>query len=296
MSSNVTDPANTKSADTGDAPATNSPGKGKGKAKAPVAVDDSMDQDGEEEEEEEEEEEGDEEDDSEEEEDSLEEIDPSAILPTGRRTRGVKIDYSSEEALQRAGLKREDLEEEEDDVTMKEKPQRILDYYSVKMHRKSGILDWETHQSPFTGNHERLISSSASTWNHYDCAMRNSGQRGVSRRRSRSTSQYPVTDSGALHSRTHLSSAQKVTCRMNIWHKNLMPRFNISHGSTSEDKFRASRSITVNLLLNALVTMHHCLVLHDQMVYLLCESFGGTSGNVGYKPLNLEVIAITNRS
>ena len=49
--------------------------------------------------------------------DSLEEIDPSAILPTGRRTRGVKVDYTSEAALAKAGLKQGEGEEDDDEDT-----------------------------------------------------------------------------------------------------------------------------------------------------------------------------------
>jgi hypothetical protein len=52
---------------------------------------------------------------------SLREIDPSAILPGARRTRGVKVDYTSAEALAKAQLKPEDIEDEsDDDVHMKE--------------------------------------------------------------------------------------------------------------------------------------------------------------------------------
>ena len=40
-------------------------------------------------------------------------IDPAAVLPPGRRTRGVKVDYTSSEALRKAGLKPEDDAEEE---------------------------------------------------------------------------------------------------------------------------------------------------------------------------------------
>lgn len=52
----------------------------------------------------------------EEEEEEDPEIDPTAIITGGRRTRGVKVDYSSKEALEKAGLKPEaddDDEEEE---------------------------------------------------------------------------------------------------------------------------------------------------------------------------------------
>lgn len=54
------------------------------------------------------------EEDEEEEEEEFEEIDPSAIV--GRRTRGVKVDYTSKEALEKAGLNPEEEEEEEDEM------------------------------------------------------------------------------------------------------------------------------------------------------------------------------------
>ena len=41
------------------------------------------------------------------------EIDPSAILP--RRTRGARVDYTSEEALKKAGLTKEDHDDEDDE-------------------------------------------------------------------------------------------------------------------------------------------------------------------------------------
>lgn len=47
------------------------------------------------------------------EEDEFDEIDPAAVLPSGRRTRGIKVDYTSTEALRKAGLKPEDDAEEE---------------------------------------------------------------------------------------------------------------------------------------------------------------------------------------
>lgn len=53
-----------------------------------------------------------EEEDEEEEEDP--EIDPSRIL--SRRTRGVKVDYSSKEAFEKAGLKADDDEEDDDEM------------------------------------------------------------------------------------------------------------------------------------------------------------------------------------
>jgi hypothetical protein len=49
----------------------------------------------------------------EEEEDDHEEIDPSAILP--RRTRGARVDYTSEEALKKAGLTQDDHDDDDDE-------------------------------------------------------------------------------------------------------------------------------------------------------------------------------------
>ena len=45
----------------------------------------------------------------------MEEIDPSAILPTSRRTRGVRVDYTSKEALAKAGLTGNEIDEDEDE-------------------------------------------------------------------------------------------------------------------------------------------------------------------------------------
>lgn len=45
-------------------------------------------------------------------EDDLEEIDPSVIIGS-RRTRGVRVDYTSAAALEKAGLKPEDADDEE---------------------------------------------------------------------------------------------------------------------------------------------------------------------------------------
>ncbi|KAF8828707.1 hypothetical protein HHX47_DHR3000311 [Lentinula edodes] len=55
----------------------------------------------------------------EDEDDSMEEIDPSVIM-AGRRTRGKKVDYTSAEALAKAGLKSSEKEEDDDDDEMKE--------------------------------------------------------------------------------------------------------------------------------------------------------------------------------
>jgi hypothetical protein len=55
-------------------------------------------------------------------EDNFEEIDPSAIIG-GKRTRGVRVDYTSKEALAKADLKDSDDDEDEvhdHDVEMKE--------------------------------------------------------------------------------------------------------------------------------------------------------------------------------
>ncbi|KAF8070043.1 histone H2A.Z-specific chaperone CHZ1 [Lyophyllum atratum] len=111
MSSSVTDP---KATTTGATDANVASPQSKGKGKAPTA-DESM----EEEEEEEEEEDDEEEEDEDEAEETLEEIDPSAIV--GRRTRGVKVDYTSKEALAKAGLQdNENDEDEDEDVEMRE--------------------------------------------------------------------------------------------------------------------------------------------------------------------------------
>ena len=50
----------------------------------------------------------------------FEEIDPAAIIPQGRRTRGVRVDYTSEEALKKAGLQGHEDDESDDDVEMKD--------------------------------------------------------------------------------------------------------------------------------------------------------------------------------
>lgn len=54
-------------------------------------------------------------DDDDDDEDETDEIDPTVILPAGRRTRGIKVDYTSKEALHKAGLKPEDEGYEEDE-------------------------------------------------------------------------------------------------------------------------------------------------------------------------------------
>jgi len=52
------------------------------------------------------------------EEETFEEIDPTAIV--GRRTRGVKVDYTSEEALKKAGLTGQHDGDDTDDEEMKD--------------------------------------------------------------------------------------------------------------------------------------------------------------------------------
>ena len=47
------------------------------------------------------------------------EIDPSAIISSGRRTRGVKVDYTSAEALKKAGLKPEGEDDDDEEEEMK---------------------------------------------------------------------------------------------------------------------------------------------------------------------------------
>ncbi|THU85702.1 hypothetical protein K435DRAFT_970591 [Dendrothele bispora CBS 962.96] len=109
MSTSATDPTKESSAAATEQVADASP-KDKGKGK--VKPEDAMDEDEEEEEEEDDEDEDEEdEEDEEEEEDGMEEIDATTIL--ARRTRGKKVDYTSEEALNKAGLKKEDMETDE---------------------------------------------------------------------------------------------------------------------------------------------------------------------------------------
>jgi len=101
MSTDAT--SHSESSGTPAAPTTSaaSPNKGKGKAAARAEhTDDDDDEDDEDDEEEED-------DDMDEEEDEMAEIDPSVILPPTRRTRGIKVDYTSKEALAKAGLKPE---------------------------------------------------------------------------------------------------------------------------------------------------------------------------------------------
>jgi len=87
---------------------TSAPPVAKGKGKE--ATEEEVDED-----DEDEDEEMDEDDDEDDDEDEFDEINPSVILPSGRRTRGIKVDYTSTEALRKAGLKAEDDAEEEED-------------------------------------------------------------------------------------------------------------------------------------------------------------------------------------
>jgi len=121
MSNDVTTPSGTAEKAAGSAPvssraANKSPDKGKGKAPSRVEMDEDDDEDEDDEEDGGEDEDEDDEMDSED--DELAEIDPRAILPaSGRRTRGVKVDYTSQEALEKAGLGQENAEDEEDSYT-----------------------------------------------------------------------------------------------------------------------------------------------------------------------------------
>jgi len=91
-------------------------GKGKGRVEG-VKDEDGEDEDDDEEGEDVDEDDEDEEmdsDDDDETDDDDDEIDPSAIMG-GRRTRGAKVDYTSPEALSKAGLKPEGVEEEDEE-------------------------------------------------------------------------------------------------------------------------------------------------------------------------------------
>ncbi|KAF9073638.1 hypothetical protein BDP27DRAFT_1444965 [Rhodocollybia butyracea] len=90
--------------------------KGKGKASK---EDESMEEDDDDDDDDEDDDDEDGSEEEEEEEDSMAEIDPTAILAPGRRTRGVKVDYTSAEALKKAGLK-DQKDEDDEDEEMKE--------------------------------------------------------------------------------------------------------------------------------------------------------------------------------
>ncbi|KAK0195019.1 histone H2A.Z-specific chaperone CHZ1 [Armillaria mellea] len=114
MSSSATDPATaTGATEATDAPV--SPAVDKGKGKAPAKADDAMEQDEEDDEDDEDDDDAEEEEDEDEEDDDMAEIDPAAILPTSRRTRGARVDYTSVEALSKAGLTEKDEDDDEDD-------------------------------------------------------------------------------------------------------------------------------------------------------------------------------------
>ncbi|TEB06390.1 hypothetical protein FA13DRAFT_1809774 [Coprinellus micaceus] len=85
---------------------------GKGKERA-APVDESMEEE-EEEEEDDDDEEEEEDNEMEEDDEEEEEIDPSVII-SGRRTRGVRVDYTSKEALAKAGLTGNEADEDEDE-------------------------------------------------------------------------------------------------------------------------------------------------------------------------------------
>ncbi|RDX42733.1 hypothetical protein OH76DRAFT_1410902 [Lentinus brumalis] len=108
MSTEATTPSATTGNASQPAPASSPANKGKGKQ----VRDDVMDEDEDDDEDEEEEEED--EDEEMAEEDDFEEIDPSAIITSSRRTRGVRVDYSSAEALAKAGLKPEEAAEDDE--------------------------------------------------------------------------------------------------------------------------------------------------------------------------------------
>ena len=59
--------------------------------------------------------------------DDLEEIDPSVIIGGTRRTRGVRVDYTSAAALEKAGLKPEDADEEEGEESFVAKDAEMQD-------------------------------------------------------------------------------------------------------------------------------------------------------------------------
>ncbi|KAJ3557863.1 hypothetical protein NM688_g1242 [Phlebia brevispora] len=112
MSTDETDPKNVSQAEvTNGTAAAPSVDKGKGK----LVQDHVMDEDDEDEDEDDEDDEAEDEDEEMAEEESLDDIDPSVIQP--RRTRGVRVDYTSPEALAKAGLKPSDTTVDEEDQT-----------------------------------------------------------------------------------------------------------------------------------------------------------------------------------
>ncbi|KAF8210655.1 hypothetical protein K438DRAFT_1929635 [Mycena galopus ATCC 62051] len=110
----ATDPTTTN--DNGVAASDASPSADKGKNKV---EDTSMEEEDDEDDDDDDDDDDEEEEDEEEEEEVDEEIDPSLIRST--RTRGVKVDYTSPEALAKAGLTAEDIarnDDEDEDVSM----------------------------------------------------------------------------------------------------------------------------------------------------------------------------------
>ncbi|KIY50393.1 hypothetical protein FISHEDRAFT_57698 [Fistulina hepatica ATCC 64428] len=101
MSTDATTPASNATSTPVDA----SQLKGKAPQSKPEDVEMADEEEEEDDDDEEEDDEGEDEDEEDEEDndDSMAEIDPKAILG-GRRTRGVKVDYTSEEALRKAGI------------------------------------------------------------------------------------------------------------------------------------------------------------------------------------------------
>ncbi|KAJ7045836.1 hypothetical protein C8F04DRAFT_1249209 [Mycena alexandri] len=119
MSSAATDPTASTTENNGVAASDASLDKGKGKV---VSKDeDAMEEDEEEEDDDEDDDDDDEEEDESDEdaEESFDQIDPSVIQP--RRTRGVKVDYTSAAALEKAGLTAEEAAADDDDTDVKMK-------------------------------------------------------------------------------------------------------------------------------------------------------------------------------
>ncbi|KAI4294049.1 hypothetical protein K525DRAFT_281364 [Schizophyllum commune Loenen D] len=119
MSTEATDPKAVAASATVPGDASNaSPAadKGKGKATEDITMNDDEEEVEEEEEDDDEDDEDEDEDDDEEDEadESMEVIDPTQIL--GRRTRGVKVDYTSKAALEKAGLKADDLKDDDEEM------------------------------------------------------------------------------------------------------------------------------------------------------------------------------------
>ncbi|KAJ7187934.1 histone H2A.Z-specific chaperone CHZ1 [Mycena filopes] len=91
----------------------------KGKGKVVSKDDNAMEEDDEDDDEEEDDDDDEDESSEEDEEESFNDIDPSVIQP--RRTRGVKVDYTSAEALAKAGMTAEEASADDDDTDVKMK-------------------------------------------------------------------------------------------------------------------------------------------------------------------------------